>query len=42
MGASWGFKKDPKNPMMPLKDAKGNKVVDPKADVRILPNGAGY
>ena len=42
MGQSWGMLKDPKNPMMPLKDKAGKLVPDPKADVRILPNGAGY
>jgi len=32
MGASWGLKKD----------SKGNSVPDPSADVRLLPNGAGW
>lgn len=39
MGASWGFLKDKG---MFVKDANGNKVIDPKADVRTLPNGAGW
>ena len=42
MGQSWGLMKDPKNPMMNLKDKNGKSVPDPKADVRILPSGAGY
>ncbi len=41
MGANYGYKKDKATGMI-LKDAKGNKVIDPKADVRQLPNGAGY
>lgn len=40
MGASYGYKKDKIGNI--LKDAQGNKVIDPKADVRQLPNGAGY
>ena len=40
MGQNWGFKKDELG--MILKDAKGKSVPDPKADVRQLPNGAGY
>lgn len=41
MGAGWGMLKDPKG--MPIKDpATGKFVPDPKADVRQLPNGAGY
>jgi hypothetical protein len=40
MGNSWGWLKDSKG--MFVKDANGNKVLDPKADVRILPNGSGY
>jgi len=41
MGSSYGYKKDKATGMI-LKDAKGNKIIDPKADVRQLPNGAGY
>lgn len=40
MGASWGYLKDAKG--MIMKDNKGNPIPDPKADVRLLPNGAGY
>lgn len=40
MGAGWGFKKD--NLGNTLKDKTGKKIVDEKADVRQLPNGAGY
>jgi hypothetical protein len=40
MGASWGYLKDSAN--RPVKDANGKNVIDPKADVRLLPNGAGY
>lgn len=40
MGAGYGYKKDKIGNV--LKDAQGNKVIDPKADVRQLPNGAGY
>lgn len=39
MGAGWGMLKD-KNGMPILKD--GKPVVDPKADVRTLPQGGGY
>ena len=39
MGGTWGFKKDSIGNIL-LKD--GKKVPDPKADVRQLPNGAGY
>lgn len=42
MGQGWGMLKDPKNPMVNLKDAHGKFMPDPKADVRILPNGSGY
>lgn len=42
MGANWGLLKDPKNPLMNAKDAQGKYIPDPKADVRLLPNGAGY
>ena len=41
MGAGFGLMKDNKG--MPYKDPKtGQFVVDPKADVRLLPNGSGY
>lgn len=40
IGATWGFKKDAIGNI--LLDSNGKKVVDPKADVRQLPNGAGY
>ena len=40
MGATWGYKKD--NIGNILLDKNGKKVPDPKADVRQLPNGAGY
>lgn len=40
MGASWGYLKDAKG--MIMKDNKGNPIPDPKADVRLLPNGSGY
>lgn len=41
MGASWGMKKDKIGNL--LKDPKTGKAMpDPKADVRQLPNGAGY
>lgn len=41
MGSSWGYLKDAKGLL--LKDAKtGTPVLDPKADVRLLPNGGGY
>lgn len=40
MGANYGYKKDKIGNI--LKDASGNKVIDLKADVRQLPNGAGY
>jgi len=42
MGASWGMMKDPKNPMINAKGPDGKPIPDPKADVRLLPNGAGY
>ena len=42
MGQAWGLLKDPNNPMMNAKDKNGKTIPDPKADVRILPNGAGY
>lgn len=41
MGSAWGYKKDAKG--INIKDPKTNKpIIDPKADVRLLPNGAGY
>ena len=41
MGSGWGLVKDSKG--MPVKDPKTGKVmIDSKADVRTLPNGAGY
>lgn len=41
MGAQWGAMKDSKG--MPVKDPKTGKVmIDPKADVRQLPQGSGY
>lgn len=41
MGSGWGLLTDAKG--MPVKDPKTGKVmVDPKADVRVLPNGSGY
>ena len=42
VGANWGMLKDPKNPLMNAKDKNGQPIPDPKADVRLLPNGAGY
>jgi hypothetical protein len=39
MGASWGYKKDAIGNLIM---ENGKKVPDPKADVRQLPNGAGY
>lgn len=42
MGNGWGLVKDPKNPLMNMKDSNGKPISDPKADVRTLPNGAGY
>ena len=40
MGQNWGYKKD--NIGNILTDDNGKKIIDPKADVRQLPNGAGY
>lgn len=40
MGSNWGYLKDGNNNI--LKDTNGNRIVDPKADVRTLPNGSGY
>ena len=39
MGKNWGYLKD-KDKNKVMKD--GKPVIDPKADVRLLPNGAGY
>jgi hypothetical protein len=39
MGANFGYKKDKIGNIL---IENGKKVVDPKADVRQLPNGAGY
>lgn len=39
---NWGFLRDPKNPLEILKDSNGNPVLDPNADVRMLPKGAGW
>ena len=40
MGVNFGYKKDSIGNI--LMDANGKKVIDPKADVRQLANGAGY
>ena len=40
MGQAWGYKKDKIGNI--LQDANGKPVIDPKADVRLLPNGAGW
>lgn len=40
MGQYWGYKKDKIGNN--VKDANGNNVIDPKADIRQLPNGGGY
>lgn len=40
MGKGWGYKQDKIGNV--LKDASGKPVVDPKADIRQLPNGGGY
>lgn len=40
MGQSWGYLKD-KNGVI-IRNKEGKYVPDPKADVRLLPNGAGY
>lgn len=40
MGQSWGYLKDDKG--MLIKDKNGKLILDPKADVRLLPNGGGY
>lgn len=41
MGQSWGYLKDNKG-MLYKNPKTGQPVLDPKADVRLLPNGAGY
>lgn len=40
MGVNFGYKKDKIGNI--LKDKNGNKIIDPKADVRQLPQGSGY
>ena len=40
MGQTWGYLKDKIGNIM--QDANGKNIIDPKADVRLLPNGAGY
>lgn len=40
MGAGWGMMKDATG--KPIKDKNNKLIPDPKADVRTLPNGAGY
>lgn len=40
MGQTWGYLKDKIGNI--LQDANGKNIIDPKADVRLLPNGAGY
>jgi len=40
MGATWGMLKDERGVV--LKDKNGKPMIDPKADVRLLPNGGGY
>ena len=40
MGQSWGYLKDKIGNI--LQDANGKNIIDPKADVRLLPSGAGY
>ena len=40
MGAGWGMMKDAMG--KPVKDKNNKPIPDPKADVRTLPNGAGY
>lgn len=42
LGQSWGLLKDPKNPLQNLKGKDGKFIPDPKADVRTIPQGAGY
>lgn len=40
MGANFGYLRDANNNF--IRDKQGNKVLDPKADVRTLPQGSGY
>lgn len=40
MGVNFGYLKDANNVL--LKDKSGKLIIDPKADVRTLPQGAGY
>ena len=40
MGQTWGYLKDKIGNI--LQDVNGKNIIDPKADVRLLPNGAGY
>lgn len=40
MGSGWGMLKD--NHGLNIKDKNNKPIPDPKADVRLLPNGAGY
>lgn len=40
MGQGWGMLKDSTG--RPIKNAQGKQEIDNKADVRLLPNGAGY
>lgn len=40
MGANFGYLKDQNNNI--IRDQNGQRIIDPKADVRTLPNGAGY
>lgn len=40
MGQNWGYLRDKNN--NPVKGADGKPAIDPKADVRLLPNGSGY
>lgn len=40
MGSTWGMLKDAKNQL--IKDKNNKPIPDPKADVRLLPNGAGW
>ena len=40
MGQTWGYLKDKIGNL--LQNANGKNIIDPKADVRLLPNGAGY
>ncbi len=40
MGANFGYLKDQNNNI--IRDKNGNRMIDPKADVRTLPQGSGY